>query len=79
MISICYQGKTFNITVGQVYAPTTNVKEAEAELFCDDLKDYLELTHTHTHTKMLFSSLGWNAEVGSQEISRVTGKFSLVV
>ena len=50
MISIRFQGKPFNITVIQVYAPTTNAKEAEVEQFCEDLQDFLELTHTHTHT-----------------------------
>ena len=44
MISICFQGKPFNITVIQVYAPTTNAKEAEVEQFCEDLQDFLELT-----------------------------------
>ena len=53
MISVCFQGKPFNITVIQVYAPTTDVKEAEVEQFCEDLQDLLELTHTHTH-KMPF-------------------------
>ena len=45
-----FQGKSFNITVIQVYAPTTNVEEAEVEDFYEDLQDFLELTHTHTHT-----------------------------
>ena len=44
MISVHFQGKPFNITVIQVYAPTTNAKEAELEQFCDDLQDLLELT-----------------------------------
>ena len=44
MISVCFQGKPFNITVIQVYAPTSNVEEAEAEQFCEDLQDLLELT-----------------------------------
>ena len=55
MISVHFQGKPFSITVTQVYAPTTNAKEAEVERFYDDLQDLLELTHTHTHTKF-FSS-----------------------
>ena len=44
MISVCFQGKSFNITVIQVYAPTTNAKEVEVERFCEDLQDLLELT-----------------------------------
>ena len=52
MISVCLQGKPFNITVIQVYAPTRNAEEAEVEQFCEDLQDYLELTHTK---KMPFS------------------------
>ena len=55
MISVHFQGKPFSITVTQVYAPTTNAKEAEVERYYDDLQDLLELTHTHTHTKF-FSS-----------------------
>ena len=43
MISVHFQGKPFNITVIQVYAPTINAKEAEVEQFCDDLQDLLEL------------------------------------
>ena len=49
-ISVNFQGKPFNITVIQVYAPTTDAKEAEIDQFCEDLEDLLELTHTHTHT-----------------------------
>ena len=56
MISVRFQGKPFNITVIQVYAPTTNIKEAKVKQFCDDLQDLLGLTHTHTHKKMSFSS-----------------------
>ena len=52
MISVCFQGKPFSITVIQVYAPTTNAKEAEAELFCEDLQELLELTPPK---KMFFS------------------------
>ena len=55
MISVRFQGKPFNITVIQVYAPTSNAEEAEVEQFYEDLQDLLELTHTHTHTKMSFS------------------------
>ena len=48
MISVCFQGKPFNVTVNQVYAPATNAEEAEVEWFFEDLQDLLELTHTHT-------------------------------
>jgi len=51
MISVHFQSKPFNITVIQVYAPTTNAEEAEVDQFYEDLKDLLELTHTHTHTQ----------------------------
>ena len=54
MISVRFQGKAFNITVTQVYAPTTNAEEAEVEWFCDDLQDLPELTPK----KMSFSSQG---------------------
>ena len=60
MITVCFQGKSFNITVIQVYAPTSNAEEAEVKQFYGDLQEILELTHTHTHThthtKMSFSS-----------------------
>ena len=57
MISVHFQSKPFNITVIQVYAPTTNAEESDQ--FYEDLKDLLELTHTHTHThKMFYSSVG---------------------
>ena len=76
MIPICLQGKPFNITVIQVYAPTTNAKEAEVEWFYDDLQDLLELTPK----KDVFFTIGdWNAKVGSQEIPGVTGKFGVIV
>ena len=74
MISIHFQGKTFNITVIQVYAPTTNAKEAEVERFYDDL--LLELT---PKKGVLFIIRDWNAKVGSQEKPGVTGKFGLGV
>ena len=74
MISVHFQGKTFNITVIQVYAPTTNAKEAEAERFYDDL--LLELT---PKKGVLFIIRDWNAKVGSQEKPGVTGKFGLAV
>ena len=71
-ISVCFQGKAFNITVIQIYAPTTNAKEAEAEWFYEDLHDLLELTPK----KHVLSIIGdWNAKVGSQETPGVTGKF----
>ena len=76
MISIHFQGKSFNITVIQVYAPTTNAEEAEVEWFYEDLQDLLKLTH---RKDVLFIIGDWNAKLGSQEIPRVTGKFSLGV
>ena len=76
MISICFQGKPFNITVIQVYAPTTNVKEAEVEWFCEDLQDLLELT---PKIYVLFIIGDWDAKVESQEMPGVTGKFGLGV
>ena len=72
MISIHFQGKPFNITVIQVYAPATNAEEAEVEGFCEDLQDLLELT---PKKDVLFITGDWNAKVGSQEIPAVTGKF----
>ena len=78
MISVCFQGKPFSITVIQVYALTSNAEEAEVERFYDDLQDLLE--HTYTHTKdVLFIIEDWNAKAGSQEIRGITGKFSLGV
>ena len=74
MISVCFQGKPFNITVIQVYAPTSNAKEAEVELFYEDLQDLLELTPPKD---VLFIIGDWNAKVGSHEIPGVTGKFGL--
>ena len=76
MISVRFQGKLFNITVIQVYAPTTNAEEAEVEYFYDDLQGLLELT---PKKDVLFIIGDWNAKVGSQEIPRVTGKFGLGV
>ena len=74
MISVHFQGKPFNITVTQVYAPTTNAKEAELEQLYEDLQDLLELTPK----KDVLSIIGdWKAKVGNQEIPRVTGKFGL--
>ena len=76
MISVHFQGKPFNITVIQVYAPTTNAEEAEAEWFYEDLQDLLELT---AKKDVLFITGDWNAKVGSQEIPGITGKFGLGV
>ena len=73
MISVRFQGKPFNITVIQVYAPTSNA-EAEVERFYEDLKDLLELT---PRKDVLFIIGDWNAKVGSQETPGVTGKFGL--
>ena len=66
--------KPFNVIVIQVYAPTSNAKEAEAEWFYEDLQDFLELT---PQKDVLFIIGGWNAKVGSQETPGVTGKFGL--
>ena len=71
MISVRFQGKPFNIKVIQVYAPTTNAKEAEVKQFYDDLQDLLELTPKND---VLFIIWDWNAKVGSQEIPGLTGK-----
>ena len=76
MISVHFQGKPFNITVIQVYAPTSNAEEAEFEWFYEDLQDFLELT---PQKDVLFIIGDWNAKVGSQEIPGVTGKFGLGV
>ena len=76
MISVRFQGKPFNITVIQVYAPTSNAEEAEVEWFYEDLQDLLELTPKND---VLFIIGDWNAKVGSQEILGVTGKFGLGV
>ena len=74
MISVRFQGKPFNITVIQVYAPTSNAVEAEVERFYEDLQDLLELT---PKKDVLFIIGDWNAKVGSQETPGVTGKFGL--
>ena len=76
MISVHFKGKPFNITVIQVYPPTSNAEEAEVEQFCEDLQDLLELT---PKKDVLFIIGDWNAKVGSQEIPGVTGKFGLGV
>ena len=72
MISVHFQGKPFNITVIQVYAPTSNAEKAEVERFYEDLQDLLELT---PKKDVLFIIGDWNAKVGSQETPGVTGKF----
>ena len=77
MISVRFQGKPFNITVIQLYDPTTNAKENE-DRFCEDLQELLELT-LNIHIYILFFIGDWNAKIGSQEISGVTGKFGLGV
>ena len=74
MISIRFQGKLFNITVIQVYAPISNAEEAEVERFYEDLQNLLELT---PQKDFLYIVGDWNAKVGSQETPGVTGKFGL--
>ena len=71
MISVHLQGKQFNITIIQVYAPTSNAEEADIERFYEDLQDLLELT---PKKDVLFIIGDWNAKVRSQEIPGVTGK-----
>ena len=76
MISVCLQGKPFNITVIQIYAPTSNAEETEVEQFYEDLQDFLGLTHKKD---AIFTIGDWNAKVGSQEIPGVTDKYGLGV
>ena len=76
MISLHFQGKPFNITVIQAYAPTSNTEEAEVEQFYKDLQEFLELT---PKKDVLFIIGDWNAKVGSQETPGVTVKFGLGV
>ena len=76
MISVCFQGTPFNITVIQVYAPTSNAEEAEVEWFYEDLQDLIELTPPKN---VLFIIEDWNAKVGSQETPVAIGKFGLGV
>ena len=73
---LCFQGTLFKIMVIQVYAPTSNTEEAEAEWFYEGLQDLLELT---PKKDVLFIIGDWTAKVGSQEIPGITGKFSLGV
>ena len=74
MISVRFQGKPFNITVIQVYAPTSNTEEAELEWFYEDLQDLLEQT---SKKDVLFIIGDWNANIGIQETPGVTGKLGL--
>ena len=76
MISVCFQGKPFNITVIQVYAPTSKAEEAEVERFFEDLQDLLEIT---PKKDILFIIGDWNTKVGSQETPGVTCKFGLEI
>ena len=76
MISVCFQGKPFNIAVIQVYVPASNAEKAEVERFYEDLQDLLDLI---PKKDILFTIGDWNAKVGSQEIPGVTGKFGLGV
>ena len=64
MISVCFQGKLFNITVNQVYAPTSNAEKAEFEWFYEDLQDLLGLT---PKKDVLFIIRDWNAKAGSEK------------
>ena len=74
MTLVHFQGKAFNITVIQVYAPTTNTEEAEVERFYEDLQDLPELT---PKMDVFFIIGNWNTKVGRQELPEVTGKFGL--
>ena len=74
MISVRFQDKPFNITVIQVYAPTSNAEEAEVEWFYEDLQDLLGITRKKD---VLFIIRDWNAKAGSQETPGVTGKLGL--
>ena len=76
MDDLCFQDKPFNITVIQVYGPTSNTEEAEVEQIYEDLQDLLELT---SKKDVLFIIGDWNIKIGSQEIPGVTGKFDLGV
>ena len=74
MISVHFQGKPFNITVIQVYAPTSNAEEAKAEWFYEDVPDLVELTPKND---VLFTIGDWNSKVGRKEIPEIIGKFGL--
>ena len=75
MISVCFQGKPFNIMAIQAYAMNSNAEETEVEWFYEDLQDLLELI---PKKGVLFIIGNWNAKVGNQETTGVTGKFGLV-
>ena len=77
MISVRFQGKPFNITVIQVYAPTSNAEETEVERFYEDLKDLKDLLELTPKKDDIFIIGDWNAKVRSQETPGVTGKFGL--
>ena len=83
MISVHFQGKPFNITVILVYAQNTTAKDAEVDRFFEGLKEVLELTLKKKKKRkgkyVIFIIKNWNAKGGSQEISRIIGKFGLVV
>ena len=74
LISVHFQGKPFNITIIQAYAPTSNPEEAEVERFYEDLQDLLELS---PKKRCLFIIGDWNAKVGSEETLGITGRFGL--
>ena len=76
MISVHLQGKTFNITVVQIYAPTNNAEAAEVKWFYEDLQDLSKLT---PNKDILFIIEDWNAKVGNQETAELIGKFGLGV
>ena len=76
MILVHFLGKPSNFTVIQVYAPTTDAKEAEVDCFCEDLQHLLELTRKKD---ALFIAGDWNAKVGSQKVPETTGKLGLRV
>ena len=74
MISVCFQGKPFNITVIQIYVLTTNAEEAQVDEFYEDLEDVLEVTSKKDY---LLTMRDWNVRIRSQDIPGVTGKFRL--
>ena len=76
-VSVCFQGKPFNITVIQAYAPTSNTEEGEVEWFYEDLQDFIELTPKQKDALFLIGD--WNAKIGSEEIPGVIGKFGFGV
>ena len=73
MISVCFQGKPFNITVIHIYAPTSNIEEAEVEWFYEDIQPF----RINTQKDVLFIIGDWNAKVGSQETPRVTLEYGM--